>query len=69
MRTTTQPEILRSDLQEICIQLSHQPLDSSIRQFLDSLIEPPDHKAVDASSVALKEIDALTGRARQFGNT
>lgn len=64
MRPTTQPEILRSDLQEICIQLANQRLDSSIGQFLQSLIEPPDNKAVDASFAALKEIGALTDDER-----
>ncbi|QDS76145.1 hypothetical protein FKW77_007299 [Venturia effusa] len=60
MRPTTQPEILRSELQEVCLQLAHQPFDTSVRDFLDSLIEPPDHKAVDAAFVSLKDIDALT---------
>ncbi|TLD27820.1 p-loop containing nucleoside triphosphate hydrolase [Venturia nashicola] len=60
MRPTTQPEILRSELQEVSLQLAHQPLDSSVRDFLDYLIEPPNHKAVDAAFIALKEIGALT---------
>ncbi|KAE9966321.1 hypothetical protein BLS_007068 [Venturia inaequalis] len=60
MRPATQPEILRSELQEVCLQLAHQPLGSSVRMFLDSLIEPPDHKSVDAAFKALKDIGALT---------
>lgn len=60
MRPTTQPEILRSELQEVCLQLAHQPFGSSVRDFLDSLIEPPDHKAINAAFTALKDIDALT---------
>jgi ATP-dependent RNA helicase DHX36 len=60
LRDTTLPEILRSDLQEVCLQLAHQPFEISVRAFLDRLIEAPDYKAVDASLSALKDIDALT---------
>lgn len=60
MRATTRPEILRSDLQEVCLQLAHQPVNTSVREFLANLIEPPDQKAVDAALVELKNIDALT---------
>jgi ATP-dependent RNA helicase DHX36 len=60
MRDTALPEILRSDLQEVCLQLAHQPFEISVRAFLDRLIEPPDHQAVDAAFIALKDINALT---------
>jgi ATP-dependent RNA helicase DHX36 len=60
LRDTTLPEILRSDLQEICLQLARQPLKVSVRDFLNKLIEAPEQKAVDASLAALKEIEAIT---------
>ena len=60
LRAIGLPELLRIDLQEICLKVKAQALQAPIRQFLAEAIEPPDPKAVDSSIVSLQALDALT---------
>lgn len=60
LRAIGLPELLRIDLQEICLQVKAQASQAPIRQFLAEAIEPPDPKAVDLSIVNLQGLDALT---------
>lgn len=60
LRAIGLPELLRIDLQEICLRVKAQALQAPIRQFLAEAIEPPDPKAVDSSIVNLQALDALT---------
>ncbi|KAL8740859.1 MAG: hypothetical protein Q9190_006483 [Brigantiaea leucoxantha] len=59
-RTTGLPEILRSDLQEVCLNVKAQSLRVPIREFLAETIEPPDPRSVDASIKNLIALDTLT---------
>lgn len=58
------PEMLRADLQEICLDIKAQAFQSPIRQFLAEAIEPPAPKAVDSSVMNLQALDALTDDER-----
>ena len=60
LRAIGLPELLRVDLQEICLKVKAQALQTPIRQFLAEAIEPPDPKAVDSSIISLQALDALT---------
>ena len=60
LRAIGLPEILRTDLQEICLQVKSQAHETPIREFLAEAIEPPDPKAVDAAIFKLEALDALT---------
>ena len=60
LRAIGLPELLRIDLQEICLKVKANALQASIREFLAEAIEPPDPKAVDSSIVNLQALDALT---------
>ena len=60
LRAIGLPELLRVDLQEICLKVKAQALQAPIRQFLAEAIEPPDPKAVDSSIINLQALDALT---------
>ena len=60
LRAIGLPELLRVDLQEICLKVKAQALQAPIRQFLAEAIEPPDPKAVDSSIIKLQALDALT---------
>lgn len=60
LRAIGLPELLRIDLQEICLKVKAQALKAPIREFLAEAIEPPDPKAVDSSIVTLQALDALT---------
>ena len=60
LRAIGLPELLRVDLQEICLKVKAQALPTPIRQFLAEAIEPPDPKAVDSSIINLQALDALT---------
>ena len=60
LRAIGLPELLRVDLQEICLKVKAQVLQAPIRQFLAEAIEPPDPKAVDSSIINLQALDALT---------
>ena len=59
MRAIGLPELLRSDLQETCLNIKAQKLQTPIRQFLAEAIEPPPAQAVDASVSSLIALDAL----------
>ncbi|KAL9026571.1 MAG: hypothetical protein Q9196_004779 [Gyalolechia fulgens] len=54
------PEMLRMDLQELCLDIKAQSLDYPIRNFLAEALEPPSSKTVDASVKNLQALDALT---------
>ncbi len=60
LRAIGLPELLRVDLQEICLNVKAQAFNTPIRDFLAEAIEPPSAKAVDASVVNLESLDALT---------
>ena len=60
LRAVGLPEILRTDLQEICLQIKAQAIESPIREFLAEAIEPPNPKAVDAAIFKLEALDAIT---------
>ncbi|KAI9766428.1 MAG: ATP-dependent RNA helicase A [Geoglossum simile] len=60
LRVIGLPELLRSDLQEICLDIKSYGFKSSIRETLAEAIDPPSPKAVDASVTELVKLDALT---------
>ena len=60
LRAIGLPEMLRSDLQEICLDIKAQAFKSPIREFLSEAIEAPSPAAVDASVTNLQALDALT---------
>ena len=60
MRPIGAPEMLRTDLQEVCLDIKAQAFRSPVRQFLASAIEPPSPKAVDVSLQNLEALDAIT---------
>ncbi|MCJ1338046.1 hypothetical protein MMC09_003331 [Bachmanniomyces sp. S44760] len=60
MRVIGLPEILRTDLQETCLDIKAQSFNTPIRDFLAQAIEPPLAAAVDTSVTNLQALDALT---------
>ena len=60
LRAIGLPEMLRSDLQEVCLDIKAQRFQTPIRQFLSQAIEPPSTAAVEASVVNLQALQALT---------
>ena len=60
LRAIGLPELLRTDLQEICLDIKAQAFDTPIREFLADAIEPPAPKTVDTSVLNLQALDALT---------
>lgn len=60
LRAIGLPELLRVDLQEICLNIKAQAFKTPIRDFLAEAIEPPSAKAVDASVNNLEALDCLT---------
>ncbi|KAF2804172.1 P-loop containing nucleoside triphosphate hydrolase protein [Mytilinidion resinicola] len=54
------PEMLRSDLQEVCLGVMAQSIKTPVREFLAAAIEPPSAEAVDSSIVNLQALDAVT---------
>lgn len=60
MSPTCLPEMLRSDLQEICLDVKVQALKIPIRDFLSDALDPPSPKAVDSSVLNLQALGALT---------
>ena len=54
------PELLRSDLQEICLDIKSQAFETPLREFLAESLQPPARAAVDASVRNLQALDALT---------
>lgn len=60
LRATGLPEMLRSDLQEICLDIKLQGFQDSIGKFLSEAIEPPAPHAIEASLEQLTKLGALT---------
>lgn len=60
LRAVGLPEMLRSDLQEVCLGIKAQALNYPIRQFLAEALEPPSPASVDSSIMNLHALDALT---------
>jgi HrpA-like RNA helicase len=60
LRAIGLPEILRSDLQEICLDIKAQAFKAPVREFLAAAIEPPAAAAVDASLEDLQALGAIT---------
>ena len=60
LRAIGLPELLRADLQDICLEIKAQNFKTPIREFLAEAIEPPPAKSVDASVLNLEALDALT---------
>lgn len=60
MRPIGTPEILRTDLQEVCLDIKAQAIKFPVRDFLASAIEPPSPTAVDLSLRDLEALDAIT---------
>ena len=60
LRAIGLPELLRADLQEICLQIKAQAFQTPIRDFLAEAIEPPAPSSVDKSVINLQNLDALT---------
>ncbi|KAL8798479.1 MAG: hypothetical protein Q9182_006633 [Xanthomendoza sp. 2 TL-2023] len=60
LRAIGLPEMLRSDLQEICLDVKAQAMNYPIREFLADALEPPDPKNVETSIMNLQALDALT---------
>ena len=54
------PELLRVDLQDICLKVKAHALEAPIREFLADAIEPPAPNAVDAAVLNLQALDAIT---------
>ncbi|KAK6497341.1 ATP-dependent RNA helicase A [Arthrobotrys musiformis] len=53
------PEILRSDLQEICLDIRAQGFKDPIAQFLSEAIEPPSSTSIEAALSQLRGLGAL----------
>lgn len=60
LRAIGLPELLRVDLQEICLNIKAQAFETPIRDFLAEAIEPPSATSVNASVINLESLDALT---------
>ena len=60
LRAVGLPEILRSDLQKICLDVKAQKFKAPVREFLADAIEPPSPAAVDMSVNNLVDLDCLT---------
>ena len=60
LRAVGVPEMLRADLQGVCLDIKAQALKFPIREFLAAAIEPPSPKTVDSSVMSLQALDALT---------
>ena len=60
LRAVGLPELLRSDLQEICLDIKSQAFNTPLREFLAEALEPPAPKAVDTSVLNLQALNALT---------
>lgn len=65
LKTVRSPELVRSDLQKICLATKGHSADEPIEDFLAQAIEPPSTNAVRAAVSTLKSIDALTSNESQ----
>ncbi|PSR97295.1 P-loop containing nucleoside triphosphate hydrolase protein [Coniella lustricola] len=59
-RAIALPELLRSDLQEVCLDVMSQTFKMPVRDFLAEAIEPPSATAVDTAMRSLSELGAIT---------
>ncbi|KAA8909103.1 P-loop containing nucleoside triphosphate hydrolase protein [Sphaerosporella brunnea] len=59
LRATGLPEMLRSDLQEICLDIKLQGFKDPIASFLSEAIEPPAPHAIDSSLRQLMALGAI----------
>ncbi|KAL8986725.1 MAG: hypothetical protein Q9177_004008 [Variospora cf. flavescens] len=60
LRAVGLPEMLRTDLQETCLDIKAQAFNYPIRSFLAEALEPPSPQSVDASVLKLQALGALT---------
>lgn len=60
MRALGLPELLRSELQEVCLDIKAQAFKMPVRDFLAEAIEPPSPHAVDLALENLTSLGALT---------
>ncbi|KAL5406079.1 hypothetical protein PMIN06_006578 [Paraphaeosphaeria minitans] len=54
------PELLRTDLQEICLSIKAQRFEESVSSFLSAAIEPPAPEAIQFAVANLRAIEAFT---------
>lgn len=59
LRAVGVPEILRIDLQEVCLSVKSQSFETPVREFLSQALEPPPPTQVDASVINLQALEAL----------
>ncbi|MCJ1472591.1 hypothetical protein MMC13_001240 [Lambiella insularis] len=60
LRAIGMPELLRSDLQETCLDVKAQAFKAPIREFLAEAIEAPSPSAVNTAVLGLQTLNALT---------
>jgi HrpA-like RNA helicase len=60
MRAAGKPELLRSDLAEVCLSIKAQGFNEPLAQFLGRAIEPPSPSALRSSIKYLKSMQAFT---------
>ena len=60
LRAIGLPELLRSDLQETCLDVKAQKFNVPVREFLADALEPPVPQAVNSAVINLQNLDALT---------
>ncbi|GAB7363607.1 hypothetical protein MBLNU230_g4178t1 [Neophaeotheca triangularis] len=60
LRTVGLPELLRSDLQETCLEIKAQNFKEPVADFLAQAIEPPPQSAIAAAVENLKGMEAFT---------
>jgi HrpA-like RNA helicase len=60
MRAAGKPELLRSDLAEVCLSIKAQGFQEPLAQFLSRAIEPPSMSALRSSIKYLKSMSAFT---------
>ena len=60
LRATGLPEMLRTDLQEICLDVKAQSFNIPVREFLEEALESPPTNAIDQSVKDLQALEALT---------
>ncbi|KAL9014480.1 MAG: hypothetical protein Q9173_000879 [Seirophora scorigena] len=60
LRAVGLPAMLRTDLQEVCLDIKAQAFNYPIRSFLAEALEPPPPQSVDASVLNLQAQGALT---------
>ena len=59
LRAVGLPEILRSDLQEVCLDVKNQGFATPVKEFLSETIEPPASESVDRALSDLVALQAL----------